>query len=55
MSYSFTCGDTGLACDAERSAATEEELLQQIDEHYRVAHLGARPMEYRLKQLIKSE
>ena len=55
MSYSFTCGDTGLACDGKFSADTEEELLRQIDEHYRVAHLGARPMEYRLKQLIKSE
>lgn len=55
MAYSFECGDTGLTCDGKFSADTEDELLQQIDEHYRVAHLGARPMEYRLKQLIKSE
>ena len=55
MSYSFNCGDTGLSCDGTFSAATEEELLQQIDEHYRLAHLGAKPREYRLKQLITSE
>lgn len=55
MSYSFSCGDTGLICDGKFSAATEEELLEQIDEHYRLAHLGAKPREYRLKQLIKSE
>ncbi len=55
MSYSFACSDTGLTCDGEFSAATEDELMQLIDEHYRTAHLGAKPMDYRLRRLIKSE
>ena len=55
MSYSFACSDTGLSCDGEFTAATEDELMRLIDEHYRVAHLGAKPMDYRLRRLIKSE
>ena len=55
MSHSFACKDTGLTCEGEFTAATEEELMEQIEEHYGSAHLGVKPMEYRLKRLIKTE
>ena len=54
MKYEFKCEDTGLSCPAQFSNESEAQLLADLDEHYLKAHLGAKPMEYRLKRLIKA-
>lgn len=53
MAYSFACKDTGLVCPGEFTSESEDELMRQLDAHYKQAHLGLKPMEYRLKKLIK--
>jgi len=36
--YSFACSTVGYQCDWRAEAATEDELMQQVEEHGRTAH-----------------
>jgi predicted small metal-binding protein len=36
--YSFACGDVGYQCDWRTEASSEDELMDQIEEHGRTAH-----------------
>jgi predicted small metal-binding protein len=36
--YSFACSDVGYKCDWRVEAATEDELMDRVEEHGRMAH-----------------
>lgn len=38
MALEFRCAEVGLACGAKVTAATEDELVDQIAQHARQAH-----------------
>jgi len=36
--YSFACSDVGYQCDWRTEASSEDELMDQVEEHGRTAH-----------------
>lgn len=36
--YSFACSDVGYQCDWRTEASSEEELMNQVEEHGRATH-----------------